>query len=154
MVGAPLREKITNLDLMKFKKKGKPISMVTAYTYPSAVHVDAAGIDVLLVGDSVSMVELGHATTLPVTVDDMLYHCKAVARGANRPLLVGDMPFGSYEGSPETAYNNAVRFLKEGGMDAVKLEGCRPAQVRHLVAGGVAVMGTMFVDINVKKSHH
>lgn len=141
MVGPPLRKKVTSVDLRKLKAKGKPISMVTAYTYPSAMHVDAAGIDVLLVGDSLAMVELGHPTTLPVTVDDMLYHCKAVARGASSPLLVGDMPFGSYEGSVETAYNNAVRFLKEGGMDAVKMEGNRTAQVRHLVAGGVAVMG-------------
>lgn len=74
--------------------------MVTAYTYPSAIHVDAAGIDICLVGDSLGMVELGYDTTLPVTVDEMLYHCKAVARGASIPLLVGDLPFGSYEASP------------------------------------------------------
>lgn len=94
---------------------------MTAYTYPSAVHVDAAGIDILLVGDSLAMVELGHNTTLPVTVDQMIYHCQAVARGAKTPLLVADMPFGSYEGSRQQAYGNAIRFLKEAGMDAVKV---------------------------------
>lgn len=79
----------------------QPITMVTAYDYPSAVHVDQAGIDIALVGDSVAMVVHGHDTTLPVTLDDMLLHCKAVARGARRPLLVGDLPFGSYEQSPQ-----------------------------------------------------
>lgn len=117
--------------------------MVTAYTYPSAVHVDAADIDVLLVGDSVGMVELGYDTTLPVTVDDMIYHCKAVSRGAERALLVADLPFGSYEASPQVAYATAIRFLKECGMDCVKLEGGAQLaeHVRVLVRGGVAVMG-------------
>ena len=117
--------------------------MVTAYTYPSAVHVDTAGIDILLVGDSLGMVELGYETTLPVTMDDMLHHARAVSRGAERPLLVADLPFGSYEASPQQAHSNAIRFLKEAGMDAVKLEGgrSRAPTVRHLVDAGVAVMG-------------
>ena len=117
--------------------------MVTAYTYPSAVHVDIAGIDILLVGDSLGMVELGYETTLPVTVDEMLHHAKAVSRGAERPLLVADLPFGSYEASIQQAHSNAVRFMKEAGMDAVKLEGgrSRAATIRHLVDSGVAVMG-------------
>jgi 3-methyl-2-oxobutanoate hydroxymethyltransferase len=142
--GYPLRPKVTPLELQKLRQSGKPITMVTAYTFPSAMHVDTAGIDVLLVGDSLGMVELGHDTTLPVTMDEMLYHCKAVARGASRPLLVGDMPFGSYEASPEQAYLNAIRFLKEGGMDCVKLEGGAANNVKtveKLVQGGVAVMG-------------
>ena len=120
-----------------------PITMVTAYTYPSAVHVDTAGIDILLVGDSLGMVELGYETTLPVTMDEMVHHAKAVSRGAERPLLVADLPFGSYEASHQQAHSNAIRFLKEAGMDAVKLEGgrSRAATIRHLVESGVAVMG-------------
>lgn len=119
------------------------LAVVTAYTYPSAVHVDAAGIDVILVGDSVGMVELGYDTTLPVTVADLIYHCKAVSRGADRALLVADLPFGSYESSPAAAYATAVRFLKETNMDCVKLEGgaAYAEHVRTLVDGGVAVMG-------------
>ena len=105
------------------------ISVVTAYDYPSAVAVDQAGIDVCLVGDSAAMVVHGHDTTLPITLDEMLSHCRAVARGASRPLLVGDLPFGSYEQSPGHAVQSATRLLKEGGMDAVKLEGGSPARV-------------------------
>lgn len=118
-------------------------SVVTAYTYPSAVHVDAAGIDVILVGDSVGMVELGYDTTLPVTMDDLIYHCKAVSRGSDRALLVADLPFGSYEASPQQAYASAIRFLKEANMDCVKLEGGAnmAPHVKTLVNGGVAVMG-------------
>lgn len=96
----------------------------TAYDFPSAVHVDMAGLDVVLVGDSVGMVVLGYETTLPVTFEEILHHCRAVSRGCRRPLLVGDMPFGSYEISPCRAQEHAYRLLKEGGMEAVKLEGC------------------------------
>ena len=96
-------------------------AVVTAYTYPSAVHVDIAGIDALLVGDSVGMVELGYDSTLPVTMEDLIYHCKAVSRGADRALLVADLPFGSYEASPAQAYASAIRFLKEANMDCVKV---------------------------------
>ncbi len=115
--------------------------MATAYTYPSALHIDRSGIDVLLVGDSVAMVELGFDTTQPIGMDEMIHHCSAVARGAQRPLLVGDMPFGSYEITPTAALENAYRFIKEGGMDAVKLEGNRAETVKTIVDGGVAVMG-------------
>jgi len=139
----PFRPKVSVLDIQKFYREKRPLTMVTAYTYPSAVHVDTAGIDMILVGDSVAMVEQGHDTTQPVTVDQMIYHCQAVSRGASRALLVGDMPFGSYESSINTAYNNSIRFLKEAGMDCVKLEGGRERAetVKHLVDGGVAVMG-------------
>ena len=118
--------------------------MVTAYDYPSATHVDAAGVDILLVGDSVAMVVHGHDTTLPVTLDEMLLHCRSVARGARAPLLVGDLPFGSYEASPRQAVEAAVRLMKEGSMDSVKLEGGsapRVAAARAVVGAGVAVMG-------------
>ncbi|KAK9826800.1 hypothetical protein WJX81_002217 [Elliptochloris bilobata] len=140
---APAR-RVTLRTLRAKHARGEPLTMVTAYDYPSAVHVDAAGIDMLLVGDSVGMVVHGHDTTLPVTLEDMLLHCRAVSRGARRPLLVGDLPFGSYEASPEMAVRSAVRLLKEGTMDAVKLEGgggAREAAARAVVAAGVAVMG-------------
>jgi len=142
-VGAPLRSKVTPLDFEKLRAKGTPITMSTAYSYPSAVHVDSANIDAILVGDSLAMVEIGLDNTLSVDVEQMLYHCKAVSRGASRCLLVGDMPFGSYEECPNVAYRNAIRFLKEGGMDAVKVEGGieRCDVVKKLVDGGVAVMG-------------
>ncbi|KAL4373475.1 hypothetical protein HN51_007364 [Arachis hypogaea] len=132
---AQLRQKYKNL---------KPISMITAYDYPSAVHIDMTGIDICLVGDSASMVVHGHDTTLPITVDEMLVHCRAVARGAKNPMLVGDLPFGSYESSSDQAVDTAVRILKEGGMDAIKLEGGSPSRIvaaKAIVEAGIAVMG-------------
>lgn len=135
--------KVTIHTLQDKKQRGEPITMVTAYDYPGALLVEQAGLDVILVGDSLSMVVLGNKTTLPATVDAMLHHCQAVARGASIPFLIGDMPFGSYEASPEEAVRNAVRFLKEGGMEAVKLEGGRAMAetVRAIVAAGIPVQG-------------
>eukprot|EP00948_MAST-09A_sp_MAST-9A-sp1_P001826 g1826.t1 len=141
---APLSRKVTVTEVTRMYKKKKKISMVTAYDYPSAVHVDRADIDILLVGDSVAMVSLGHKNTLPVTVDEMIYHCRAVSRGNSRCLLVGDMPFGSYEEGPAKALETAQRFLKEGNADVVKLEGgaARASSIKHIVeSGGIAVMG-------------
>ena len=126
------------------RREGRRVSMVTAYDFPSASHVCCAGVDIILVGDSAGMVVHGYDTTLPVSVDDMLTHCRAVARGARRPLLLGDLPFGSYEEGPAQALRTAVRFLKEGGVDAVKIEGGGPrraAIAQSLVEDGVAVMG-------------
>lgn len=123
---------------------GVPISMVTAYDYPSAVHVDEAGIDMLLVGDSVAMVVHGHDTTLPITMEEMLVHCRAAARGARRAFLVGDLPFGSVEAGAGHAVASAVRMMKEGGVDAVKIEGGFPSRVEAVhavVEAGVAVVG-------------
>ena len=123
--------KVSALSLAAKKRKGKKISMVTAYDYPSAVHVARAEIDIILVGDSVAMVELGYETTQPVTVEQMLHHCQSVKRGVEQsgvvdtssPLLVGDMPFGSYEfEDTDVALRQAYRFVKEAGMDAVKME--------------------------------
>jgi 3-methyl-2-oxobutanoate hydroxymethyltransferase len=136
-------KRVTIHTLKSMKQNKQKITMVTAYDYPSAVHVDVADIDVLLCGDSVGMVELGHDTTLPVTMDDMVHHCKAVSRGCRRPLLVGDLPFGSYEHDSKEAFKNAARLLKEGGMDAVKLEGGRHRveAIRTIVTGGIACFG-------------
>ncbi|EGZ11043.1 hypothetical protein PHYSODRAFT_548747 [Phytophthora sojae] len=117
--------------------------MVTAYDYPSAVHVDLAGFDVLLVGDSLGMVELGLDTTLAVTLEDMIHHTKAVKRGATRPLVITGMPFGTCEGTPFEALKNAQRVLKEGGADCVKIEGGkeRAETIKTIVDGGIAAMG-------------
>jgi len=140
------QRKVTTLSISAKKRRGQKITMVTAYDYPSAVHVDRAGIDIVLVGDSCAMVELGFETTQPITLDQMIHHCQAVKRGApDRPLLVGDMPFGSYEfENVDIGLQNAYRMVKEGGMDAVKFEGgteSRAKIVRHVVEGGVAVLG-------------
>ncbi len=138
-----MAKKVTIHALQSKKERGEPITMVTAYDYPGALLVERAGIDVLLVGDSLGMVVLGYESTVPVTMDAMIHHCQAVARGAKSPFLIGDMPFGSYELSPQEAVRNAVRFLKEGGMDAVKLEGGREvtAVIRAIVAAGIPVQG-------------
>lgn len=140
---APERKKITALTFRQKKQRGQPISMITAYDYPTAMIADEASIDSILVGDSLGMVVLGYETTLPVTMEDMLHHCKAVSRGASQALLIGDLPFMSYQVSVEQAVHNAGRLLKEAGMDAVKLEGGRERAdaIRAIDAAGIPVMG-------------
>jgi len=125
------------------KARGEKIVMVTAYDAPGARLADAAGIDLILVGDTAAMVVLGHDSTLPVTLDEMLFLTRSVARAAKRPLIIGDMPFGTYEASDDDAVHNAVRFVKEGGADVVKLEGAGPSLSRvHAITGaGIGVMG-------------
>lgn len=137
------RKKVTTLTFRQKKQRGEPISVLTAYDYPTALIEDQAGVDAILVGDSLGMVVLGYATTLPVTMEDMLHHCKAVARGAQGALLIGDMPFMSYQASTQEAVRNAGRFLQEAGMDAVKLEGGRERldAVHSIVSAGIPVMG-------------
>ena len=137
------RKKVTTLALRQKKERGEPISMLTAYDYPTALIMDQAGMDSILVGDSLGMVVLGYENTLPVTMEDMLHHCRAVARGAKAALLIGDMPFMSYQASVEEAVRNAGRFLQNGGMDAVKLEGGheRVDAVKAIVAAGIPVLG-------------
>ena len=133
----------TVLDVQRFKDQGRRFAVLTAYDYLSARILDEAGIPILLVGDSLGMVMLGHPTTLPVTMEDMLHHAKAVARGAHQALLVGDMPFMSYQASIDEAVTNAGRFLQEAGMHAVKLEGGgRVVEITHrLTESGIPVMG-------------
>ena len=131
-------------ELAAMKRRGEKIVMVTAYDSPGARFAEDAGIDILLVGDTAAMVVLGHeSTTVPVTVDEMLFLTRTVARAANRPIVVGDMPFGSYQVSDEDAVSNAIRFVKEGGADVVKLEGAGTsiARARAIVAAGIPVMG-------------
>ncbi|MBM3151547.1 MAG: 3-methyl-2-oxobutanoate hydroxymethyltransferase [Chloroflexi bacterium] len=142
-ISTPERKKVTVPALRKKKARREPITMLTAYDYPTALALDAAGLDIILVGDSLGMVVLGYPTTLPVTMEEMLHHCRAVARGASNSLLVGDMPFMSYQVSVPEAVRNAGRFLQEGGMDAVKLEGGRDRleAVRAIVGAGIPVMG-------------
>lgn len=137
------RKKITTLALRQKKENGEPITMLTAYDYPTAAVMDQAGVDMILVGDSLGMVVLGYENTLPVTMDEMLHHCRAVARGAKTAFLVGDMPFMSYQVSTEEALRNAGRFLQQGGMDAVKLEGGqeRLEAVSAITRAGIPVMG-------------
>jgi 3-methyl-2-oxobutanoate hydroxymethyltransferase len=140
---SPKRKKVTTRTFLLKKRRGEPITMLTAYDYPTALAVDQAGIDSILVGDSLGMVVLGYENTLPVTMEDMLHHCRAVAQGAHYPLLIGDMPFMSYQLSVEQAVRNAGRFLQEAGMDAIKLEGGRERAdaIRVIVAAGIPVMG-------------
>ncbi len=140
---ASQRKKMTTTSLRQKKERGEPITMLTAYDYPTALAEDAAGIDSILVGDSLGMVVLGYQNTLPVTMEDMLHHSRAVSRGAKYALLIGDMPFMSYQVSAEEAVRNAGRFLQEAGMDAVKLEGGRERleAVRAIVSAGIPVMG-------------
>lgn len=137
------RKKVSILTLQKRKEEGRPITMLTAYDYPSAVLVDRAEIDVILVGDSLGMVMLGYDSTVPVTMADMLHHCRAVARGTEYAFLVGDMPFMSYQADTAEAIRNAGRFLQEANMDAVKLEGGREmaATIEAIVKVGIPVMG-------------
>jgi 3-methyl-2-oxobutanoate hydroxymethyltransferase len=135
--------RVTPRTLHAKKSRGEPIVMVTAYDYPSAKAADAAGVDCILVGDSLGMVVLGYDDTLRVTMDEMLHHARAVARARTAALRVGDLPFMSYQADVAEAVRNAGRFLSDGGMDAVKLEGGREraGTIRAIVEAGIPVMG-------------
>lgn len=121
-------------------ERGERLVMLTAYDYPQGKTADAAGVDIVLVGDSLAMVVLGHPDTLSVTMDEMLHHVRAVRRGVKRALLVGDMPFGSFHLGAEQTVANAIRFVKEGGAQAVKIEGGRPELVSAITAAEIPVM--------------
>ncbi len=142
-MSTPPAGKLPLLELWAMKRRGERIVMVTAYDAPGARFAEDAGIDVILVGDTAAMVMLGHeGTTVPVTVDEMLFLTRTVSRQARRPIVVGDMPFGSYQVSDEDAVRNAIRFVKEAGADVVKLEGAGPmvSRVRAVVEAGIPVM--------------
>mgnify|MGYP001434237114 FL=1 len=140
-----MSEKVTTATIRKMKAEGTPITMLTAYDYSMAKILDEAGIDMILVGDSLGNVVLGYDSTLPVTMDDMVHHVKAVCRGASRALVVADMPFMSYQVSLEEALRNAGRFMKETGAKAVKLEGGREIieTIRAIVNAGIPVVGQL-----------
>jgi 3-methyl-2-oxobutanoate hydroxymethyltransferase len=141
--GTPAPGKLPLTELAELKARRQPIAMITAYDAPSGRLADAAGADVILVGDSAAMTVLGHDSTVPATMDEMIVLTRAVNRGARRPLVVADMPFGSFQVSDETALENAIRFLKEAGADAVKVEGAGAtlSRVHALVGAGVPTMG-------------
>ena len=143
MIDFKTAKKITTHTLREMKEESVKISMLTAYDYSMARIVDDAGIDVILVGDSASNVMAGHETTLPITLDQMIYHASSVVRGINRALVVVDLPFGSYQGNSKEALNSAIRIMKESGAHAVKLEGGREVKdsVERIVSSGVPVMG-------------
>lgn len=135
--------KVTTHRLIEMKQSGKKIAMLTSYDYSMAQIVDGAGIDIILVGDSASNVMVGNPTTLPITLDQMIYHATAVVRGVQRALVVCDMPFGSYQIDPEDAVRNAIKIMKESGSDAVKMEGgveILPA-IKRILDAGIPVMG-------------
>jgi 3-methyl-2-oxobutanoate hydroxymethyltransferase len=131
------------LEFLEMKKNGEKVAWITAYDYPTATFAESAGMDMILVGDSLGMVVLGYSGTIPVTMDDCISHCSAVRRGAPNTFIMGDMPFGSYQVSDENAVENAIRFFKESGMDAVKLEGGVrvESRIKAIAESGVLVCG-------------
>src|SRR6201987_5368133 len=136
-------KKVTTHTLQEMKSAGEKISMLTAYDFTMAKILDHAGIDVLLVGDSASNVMHGHETTLPITLDQMIYHASSVVRAAKRALVVVDLPFGSYQGNSKEALNSAIRIMKESGAHAVKMEGGKEIaeSISRILAAGIPVMG-------------
>jgi 3-methyl-2-oxobutanoate hydroxymethyltransferase len=135
--------KVTTHSLQEMKKKGEKIAMLTAYDYSFAKILDSANIDILLVGDSASNVMAGHETTLPITLDEMIYHAKSVVKGVDRSLVVVDLPFGSYQGNSKKALDSAIQIMKESGAHAVKLEGGEEIEdsIKRIIDSGVPVMG-------------
>ena len=135
--------KVTTRTLQEMKNSGEKIAMLTAYDYTTAKIIDSAGIDVILVGDSASNVMAGHETTLPITLDQMIYHASSVVRGIDRALIVVDLPFGTYQGNSKEALNTSIRIMKESGAHAVKLEGGGEVKesVERILTAGIPVMG-------------
>lgn len=136
-------KKVTTHTLQEMKNSGEKISMLTGYDFSMARIIDSAGVDVILVGDSASNVMAGHETTLPITLDQMIYHASSVVRAVNRALIVVDMPFGSYQGNSKEALSNAIKIMKESGGHAVKLEGGREIieSIGRILTAGIPVMG-------------
>ena len=136
-------KRVTTHVLLEMKRKGEKIAMLTAYDFSMARIIDHAGIDIILVGDSASNVMAGHQTTLPITLDQMIYHASSVIRGIDRALVVVDLPFGSYQGNSKEALNSAIKIMKESGAHAVKLEGGREVKesIERILTAGIPVMG-------------
>ena len=136
-------KKITTNTILKLKAAGERISMITAYDYSFAKIIDSAGVDIILVGDSASNVMAGHETTLPITLDQMIYHASSVVRGVHRSLVVVDLPFGSYQGNTKEALNSTIRIMKETGAHSIKLEGGEEVveSIKRIISAGIPVMG-------------
>ena len=136
-------KKITTHSLLEMKQNKEKISMLTAYDYTLAKIVDSGGVDVILVGDSASNVMAGHETTLPITLDQMIYHTASVVRAVDRALIVADMPFGTYQGNSKEALNSAIKIMKESGAHSVKLEGGKEIieSIERILTAGIPVMG-------------
>jgi 3-methyl-2-oxobutanoate hydroxymethyltransferase len=136
-------KRVTTKSVIEMKDKGEKIAMLTAYDYTFAKLLDSAGIEILLVGDSASNVMAGHDTTLPITLDQMIYHAASVVRGAERALIVVDLPFGTYQSNPQEALHSAVRIMKETGAHAIKLEGGKEEAegIQRIISAGIPVMG-------------
>ena len=136
-------QKITTKLLLDFKESAEKISMLTAYDFSMAKLIDAAGIDVILVGDSASNVICGNDTTIPITLENMIYHAKNVSKGTKRALVVTDLPFGSYQGNSSKALKSAIRVMKESGTEAIKMEGGKEivSSIKKIIASGIPVMG-------------
>ncbi len=136
-------KRVTTHVLLEMKRKGEKIAMLTAYDFSMARIIDHAGIDIILVGDSASNVMAGHQTTLPITLDQMIYHASSVIRGIDRALVVVDLPFGSYQGNSKEALNSSIKIMKESGAHAVKLEGGREVKesIERILTAGIPVMG-------------
>lgn len=137
------KRKVTTIRLQQMKERGEKIAMLTAYDFSMATLVDQAGVDAILVGDSASNVMAGYTTTLPITLDQMIYHASSVVRGVKRALVVCDMPFGSYQGNSKEALANAIRIMKESGAEAVKIEGGAEVResIERILSAGIPVMG-------------
>ena len=140
-------KKITTHSFLQMKQQNERISMLTCYDYSMALLLDSAGVDCLLVGDSASNVMAGHETTLPITLDQMIYHAQCVVRGTNRALVIVDLPFGSYQSNSEIALSSAIRIMKETGAHAIKLEGGLEVvdSIKKIVGAGIPVMGHLGV---------
>ena len=136
-------KRITTKSLIEMKANGEKISMLTAYDFTMAKIVDTAGVDVILVGDSASNVMAGHETTLPITLDQMIYHAQSVVRGVTRALVIVDLPFGSYQGNSKRALESSIRIMKESGAHSVKLEGGKEIKdsIERILTAGIPVMG-------------
>ncbi|KAJ3214897.1 hypothetical protein HDU67_001099 [Dinochytrium kinnereticum] len=142
-LGEIVRKKVTLQTFQKLYRSGEPITVMTAHDYPSGVFVDKGGIEMCLVGDSLAMVALGYDSTNRITLNEMIHHSKAVARGCKHPFIVGDLPFGTYETSPEQALNSSIRFMREGMVEAVKLEGGveMASTIERITKVGIPVLG-------------
>ena len=143
--------KVTTNTLLEMKNNGEKISMLTAYDFTFAKIIDNANIDVILVGDSASNVIAGNETTLPITLDEMIYHAKSVVKGVDRALVVVDLPFGSYQSDPKKALRSAIRIMKESGAHAVKLEGGQEViqSIERIIKAGIPVMGHLRTDTSI-----